>query len=180
MSSTVAATSSAPLPTSTSICSSNLYDPPTSDRSCSMPYGSNHTDIMKACCKDADIVSYYDNCGLYCLALDQSVKSLQDCLFKEGAGWTDVFCRDNGNVNASATATGNSKPDASASASVVASGGGSRDGDDSSATGTGASASSSSSGNAAPGVYAPAAVNTLGLALGALLLSAATFGALQI
>ncbi|KAL0934499.1 uncharacterized protein CTRU02_211298 [Colletotrichum truncatum] len=182
MSSTVSATgtSAAATPSSTSICSSNLYDTPVQDRVCAMPYGGNHTEIMSNCCKDADVVAYYDNCGLYCLALDQSIKDLQDCLFEQGAGYTEVFCRDNGNVNASATATGNSPPPSSAQASIVASGGsGSGDGD-SSAIGSGSSSSSTSSPNAAAGVHVPAGVSTLGLTIGALLLSAATFGALQI
>ncbi|TQN65385.1 hypothetical protein CSHISOI_10052, partial [Colletotrichum shisoi] len=118
-------TSAAAAAPSTTACGSRLYDTPVQDRVCAMPYGGNHTDIMSACCRDADVVAYYDNCGLYCLALGQSIKDLQDCLFEQGAGYTDVFCRDNGNVNASATATGNQdQPPASAQASVVASGGG--------------------------------------------------------
>ncbi|KAL2882850.1 hypothetical protein SGCOL_001540 [Colletotrichum sp. CLE4] len=173
-------TASAPSATSSTVCTASLYDTPEHDRVCAMPYGGNHTDIMSACCNDADVVSYYANCGLYCLALDQSVKDLQDCLFEQGAGYTDVFCRDNGNVNASATATGNVDPPASAQASVVASGG-SGSGGSSSASGSGSSSSSTSSANAAAaGVRVPAGVNTLGLTIGALLLSAATFGALQI
>ncbi|KAF3805910.1 hypothetical protein GCG54_00013584 [Colletotrichum gloeosporioides] len=168
------ATSSGAAATSTAICSSNLYDTPIQDSNCAMPYGGNHTDIMKACCKDADVVSYYDNCGIYCLAIDQTVAELTKCLFDNGAPDTGVFCR--GNVSSSATATGNSNPPASAGASIVASGGGSR----ASASGSGSSSSSSSSANAAPGAYAPAGVSTLGMTIGALLLSAATFGALQI
>ncbi|WYZ44014.1 hypothetical protein EsH8_VII_000450 [Colletotrichum jinshuiense] len=175
--------SAAAAPSSTNTCTSNLYDTPSQDRVCAMPYGGNHTDIMSACCKDADVVAYYDNCGLYCLALDQSIKDLQACLFDHGAGWTEVFCRDNGNVNASATATGNSQPPSSAKASIVASGGGGKDGASGTAGGSsgGASSSPTSSPNAAPaGLHAPAGVSTLGLTIGALLLSAATFGALQI
>ncbi|OBR10401.1 hypothetical protein CH63R_06093 [Colletotrichum higginsianum IMI 349063] len=181
---TATGTSAAAAP-STTACGSRLYDTPVQDRVCAMPYGGNHTDIMSACCRDADVVAYYDNCGLYCLALGQSIKDLQDCLFEQGAGYTDVFCRDNGNVNASATATGNpDQPPASAQASVVASGGGGgddKDGGDNTASGTGSGASSTSSPNAAAGgLHAPAGVSTLGLTVGALLLSAATFGALQI
>ncbi|TDZ13503.1 hypothetical protein C8035_v004398 [Colletotrichum spinosum] len=169
-----------PSATATPICS-NLYNQPNQDRNCAMPYRSNNTDIMKKCCGDADVVSYYDNCGLYCIALGQSVADLRDCLFDEGAGWTDVFCRDNGNANASATATGNSAPDASASATVI-SGDGDDDNDgESSATGSASGGGSTASGNAAAGVRVPAAgVSTLGLTVGALLLSAVTFGALQI
>ncbi|KAK1978295.1 hypothetical protein LZ30DRAFT_567350, partial [Colletotrichum cereale] len=172
-------------PSTTPVCTSNLYDTPSQDRVCAMPLAGNHTAIMSACCRDADVVSYYAGCGLYCLALGQSVRDLQDCLFDQGAGYTAVFCRDNGDVNASATATGNVAPPASAQASVVASGGaGDGDGDDNdggSATGTGSGASATSSPNAAArGLHAPGGVSTLGLTIGALLLSAATFGALQI
>ncbi|KAK1598427.1 uncharacterized protein LY79DRAFT_576154 [Colletotrichum navitas] len=191
MSSTaLSASSAAPAaPSSTApVCTSNLYDTPSQDRVCAMPLAGNHTDIMSACCRDADVVSYYDGCGIYCLALGQSVRDLQDCLFDQGAGYTAVFCRDNGDVNASATATGNVPPPASAQASVVASGGAGDgdDGDSPSGTGRGgggaAASSSTSSPNAAAsaGLHAPGGVSTLGLTIGALLLSAATFGALQI
>ncbi|KAK1994925.1 hypothetical protein LX36DRAFT_713539 [Colletotrichum falcatum] len=178
-----ASSASAAAPSSTAaVCTSNLYDTPSQDRVCAMPLAGNHTAIMSACCRDADVVSYYDGCGIYCLALGQSVRDLQDCLFDQGAGYTAVFCRDNGDVNASATATGNVPPPASAQASVVASGG-AGDSDSPSGSGSGASSSSSStsSPNAAPaGLHAPGGASTLGLAIGALLLSAATFGALQI
>ncbi|KAK2023176.1 hypothetical protein LX32DRAFT_667542 [Colletotrichum zoysiae] len=182
MSSTALSTS-APAAASTPVCSSNLYDPPSRDRVCAMPLAGNHTAVMSACCGDADVVSYYDGCGVYCLALGQSVRDLQDCLFDQGAGYTAVFCRDNGDVNASATATGNVPPPASARASVVASGGpGDGDGDSAGGSGSGSGgASSTSSPNAAPaGLRAPGGVSALGLTIGALLLSAATFGALQI
>ncbi|KAK2063369.1 hypothetical protein LY76DRAFT_613012 [Colletotrichum caudatum] len=170
MSSTALSASPSPTP----VCSSNLYDTPSQDRVCAMPLAGNHTAIMSACCGGADVVSYYDGCGIYCLALGRSVRDLQDCLFDQGAGYTAVFCRDNGDVNASATATGNVPPPASARASVVASGG-PGDGDD---NGDGDSAGSTSSPNAAPG--GGVVGGTLGLAIGALLLSAAAFGALQI
>ncbi|KAF9876764.1 hypothetical protein CkaCkLH20_05610 [Colletotrichum karsti] len=168
--------SAAAAPTATSICSANLYDSPTQDSNCAMPYGGNHTDIMKKCCKNADIVSYYDNCGLYCLALDQTVADLTKCLYDNGAADNAVFCR--GNTTSSATGSANGQPPASASASVVVTGGSSSG--DSSKTGSASGGSSTSSGNAAAGLYAPSGVSTLGLTVGALLLSAATFGALQI
>ncbi|KAL0934964.1 uncharacterized protein CTRU02_209555 [Colletotrichum truncatum] len=182
------ATGSAPAASSTPACSGNLlYDSPSRDANCAMPYGGNNTEILKKCCKDADIISYYDNCGVYCLALGQSVGDLTTCLFENGASHKAVFCR--GNLTASATATGNADLPASAKATVVASGGASRASDDEDSsrtatrgTGTGSSSTSTStsSANAAPGVYPPAGINTLGLTLGALLLSAATLGALQI
>ncbi|KDN67733.1 hypothetical protein CSUB01_06729 [Colletotrichum sublineola] len=180
MSSTALSASAPPAASSTPVCTSNLYDTPSQDRVCAMPLAGNHTAIMSACCRDADVVSYYDGCGIYCLALGQSVRDLQDCLFDQGAGYTAVFCRDNGDVNASATATGNVPPPASAQASVVASGGAGDDDDDGKSP-SGSGASSTSSPNAAPAaLHAPGGVSTLGLTIGALLLSAATFGALQI
>ncbi|EFQ30849.1 hypothetical protein CGRA01v4_12917 [Colletotrichum graminicola] len=187
MSSTALSASSAPpaAPSSTApVCTSNLYDTPSQDRVCAMPLAGNHTAIMSACCRDADVVSYYDGCGIYCLALGQSIRDLQDCLFDQGAGYTAVFCRDNGDVNASATATGNVPPPASAQASVVASGGAGDDGgsasDTSSGSGRGASSTSSPNAAAPAGLHAPGGLSTLGLTIGALLLSAATVGALQI
>ncbi|KAL6855618.1 hypothetical protein ACO1O0_006770 [Amphichorda felina] len=70
---------------------------------------------MVSCCKDADINSYYDDCGLYCLAQGQKVKDLSRCLYDEGAKWEDVFCRG----EEDATATGDGKPLASSGARVV-------------------------------------------------------------
>ncbi|KAJ2993857.1 hypothetical protein NUW58_g1722 [Xylaria curta] len=113
----------ATLTTSTSPTASacaNLYDTPVNDAVCAMPLANNHTEIMSACCKKADVVSYYNGCGLYCLAVDQTVMELTDCLYSQGAAWEAVFCK--GNVTATATATSGGIP-ASASASVVVSAG---------------------------------------------------------
>ncbi|CAM1505882.1 Fc.00g115190.m01.CDS01 [Cosmosporella sp. VM-42] len=184
-------TSSAAATSSISQCGSTLYDTPVQDASCAIAYGGNHTDIMVACCKDAKVVAYYDNCGLYCQALDQSVADLANCMFDEGAAWADVFCSPNG--TATVTATKEAAVPATASASVIASGGSKVDGDDdkstktddssdSDATGTSTSDSSKStnSDNAAPGTKPPSGISTLGLAIGALLFSATALGAFQI
>lgn len=80
-----------------------------------MPYSKSSIGYMSSCCKDADIVSYYDDCGLYCLASDQTAKELTRCLYDEGAKWEDVFCRGEDE----ATATGEGKPLASSDARVV-------------------------------------------------------------
>ncbi|KPM44993.1 hypothetical protein AK830_g1516 [Neonectria ditissima] len=173
-------------------CGSTLYDTPVHDAVCALPYSANHTDIMAACCGDANVVSYYNDCGLYCLAIDQTVAELTACLLKEGAGDADVFCR--GNTTDTATATKDGKLAATASASVVvtagASSGSDDDDDDDSdstktdASGTDATSTSSStstaSDNAAPGVHPQPFVSTLGLAIGALLFSATAIGAFQI
>ncbi|ETS75173.1 hypothetical protein PFICI_13657 [Pestalotiopsis fici W106-1] len=156
-------------------CTANIYDTPVQDAVCAMPYGGNHTDIMAACCKSADVISYYDNCGLYCQAQDQSVQDLRDCLFDQGAGWTSVFC--SGNLTATATVTDSVLP-TSAGASIVASGtgGGSRKTGSSSSS----SSSSTSSGNAAPRGASDYTLSTLGLTLGALLFSATALGAFAV
>lgn len=92
-------------------CVSNLYDTPIRDASCAMPYSSQHIDIMRKCCGDTEIKSYYDDCGLFCLAKGQSVADLAECLYDEGAKWEDVFCRGKGE----ATVTGKGVPIPSAS-----------------------------------------------------------------
>lgn len=102
---------------STPACS-NLYDTPVDDAVCAMPNTGNYTKLMFSCCKEADVINYYNGCGLYCLATDQTVKELSDCLYGEGAAWEDVFCRGNESATATGTATGLS---ASASASVLSS-----------------------------------------------------------
>ncbi|KAI5459300.1 hypothetical protein BGZ63DRAFT_390678 [Mariannaea sp. PMI_226] len=169
-------------------CAANLYDTPVHDAVCALPYSKNSTDIMIACCGKADVVSYYNDCGLYCLAIDQTVGDLISCFLDKGASDASVFCRG----KKSATATGEDKvPAATASASVVHSAGSSTstDSSDSESSSDSSSASKSStssgskstgSGNAAPGSHPQPVVTTIGLVIGALLFSATTFGAFQI
>lgn len=160
----------------TSTCGSvSLYVIPVNDTACAVTYGGNHTDVMSKCCKSADVVSYNDNCGLYCLAVDQTVDDLTDCLYGDGIGWADAFCRGTGNDTA--TATDNGGP-LSTGASVVASAGGG------SASKTGDSASSSSTGDssssAARGVAPVKGFGAAGLTISGLLLSSVLFGVLQL
>ncbi|KAH7013265.1 hypothetical protein EDB80DRAFT_762019 [Ilyonectria destructans] len=180
--------SSASASASVGSCGATLYDIPIKDAVCAMPYSKNHTSIMAACCNDADVVSYYNNCGLYCLALDQTIAELTKCLYKEGAADSAVFC--SGNTTDTATATADGKLAATASATVVVSGGStessksdSSDSTDKSSDSDATSTSKSSSTNsdsAAPGVRPQSGVNTLGLAIGALLFSATAIGAFQL
>ncbi|RYP41457.1 hypothetical protein DL768_010496 [Monosporascus sp. mg162] len=172
--------------THTSSCGATLYDIPTRDVACAVPFsvgGNDYTDIMAQCCGAADVVSYRGNCGLYCLAVDQSVTELTDCLHDAGATWGDVFC--NGNGTATATAPGDAEVPATASASVVATGGGGGDGagdgesEDGNADNADAPDASDSPG-AAPGLRPEFGVSTLGLTIGALLFSATAFGAFQV
>jgi hypothetical protein len=120
--------------TSSAACSSNLYNIPTTDNACALSDTGNHTEIMKACCKSASVISYYDGCGLYCLAQGQSVGELTQCMYGQGASYSEVFCR--GGVNATATETGIGTVESSAGVSVVATGGGSSTGSSSSASST--------------------------------------------
>ncbi|KAM0820698.1 hypothetical protein AB5N19_06518 [Seiridium cardinale] len=168
MSTTTTSTSAA------ATCGSTLYDIPVQDAACALPYGGNHTDIMSACCKSANVVSYYENCGLYCLAEGQSVSDLTDCLHDNGASWTDVFCR--GNTSATATGSDSSLP-TSAGASIVATASDASKTGDSTASGTSSSSTSSSTGNAASRSQSSNGITTLGLTIGALLFSATTLGA---
>ncbi|KAF4471166.1 hypothetical protein FALBO_1909 [Fusarium albosuccineum] len=195
MSSTVSAPA-----TATTACT-NLYDSPNQDTTCAMPYSEKNLDYMKSCCGDAQVVSYYNDCGLYCVALDQTIGDLRDCLFDKGAGWADVFCsvqnkkgdaENSSKLIAAASKTEDADVPATAEASVVANGDDDdkddskddKDSDDSDATSTdtssASSASSTESGNAAPGVAPQSGVSTLGLAIGALLFSTFAVGAIQI
>lgn len=118
-------------PSATSTACTNLYNPPNQNAVCAMPSTSTYLDYMSSCCGDAQIVSYDDNCGIYCVALDQTISDLIECLMEEGAEEKpqDVFC--SGNTTESKTEDGDVP--SSAGVSVVAtgrSGGGSGDGDD--------------------------------------------------
>ena len=95
-------------PSASSTCGVNLYDTPVRDAVCAMSYSDENIKYMQACCKDADIVSYYDDCGLYCQALDQTIDDLTSCLYDEGAAYQDVFCT--GANNATATSDGEPLP----------------------------------------------------------------------
>ncbi|KAH6646960.1 hypothetical protein BKA67DRAFT_540427 [Truncatella angustata] len=171
MSSTVTSASASPT------CGSTLYNIPVDDAACAMPYGGNHTDIMAACCKSAAVISYYDNCGVYCLAIDQSISDLTDCMYKNGAPYgNEVFCH--GNTSATATGDASSTPTGtSVGASIVASATDASKTGHSTSSGTSSSSTSSSSGNAAPRSHTSYSITTLGLTVGALLFSATTLGA---
>ncbi|RYO89559.1 hypothetical protein DL766_007745 [Monosporascus sp. MC13-8B] len=179
----VTATTTGGTATQTNGCGASLFDIPTRDFACAVPFsvgGEDNTDIMARCCGAADVVSYRGDCGLYCLAVDQSVTELTKCLHDAGAAWGDVFC--NGNGTATATAPGEADVPATASASVVATGGadgGNGEAGDGNADDTDAPGAEDSPG-AAPGLRPEFGVSTLGLTIGALLFSATAFGAFQV
>ena len=170
-------------------CGALLYDIPVADPACAVPFGGNHTDVLKECCKDANIISYREDCGIYCLALGQDVEKLAECLRSEGAAPQDVFCN---RVSSAVTesATGEASVPTTASASVIAGKGttegsdksATKSGSDDKATETGSSAGSKAtkSDSAAAGVRPSSGISTVGVVIGALLFSATAFGAFQI
>lgn len=138
----MSATTTSTSATASSSCAAKLYEIPTHDAACAMPIEvSNSSAVMKSCCSSASVVSY-DDCDYYCLAVDQDVGTLAECLIK-GSKAGDVWC--NTNSNATATATG------SATASETGKG-------KSSATGT-SSSTSTSSGSTASSTEKSAAIN---------------------
>lgn len=165
------ATGTSGAPGATGTCAGpSLYDIPFNDTACAVPAGGNHTDVMTTCCKSADVVSYGGDCGLYCLAIDQTVTDITDCLYENGVAWQDAFC--NGVGNDTATATGNAAPTATG-ASVV--------GDGASASKTGSSSSSSSTSDSDSSAAAPVrGVSAVGVTISGLLLSSVMLGVLQL
>ncbi|KAM0544536.1 hypothetical protein ACHAPJ_011753 [Fusarium lateritium] len=159
-----------------------IYDTPNQDSVCAMYRKDNHTDIMRECCGDAKIINYDDDCGIYCVALDQTIDQLSKCLYDHGA--TDekgVWC----SGNPKTTKTQDAKVPASAKASALSKDDDKDDDkdkdkdkdDDDKETSTASSSKSSETGNAAVGVIPQTSISTLGLAIGALLFSSMAIGA---
>ncbi|GAP92222.1 hypothetical protein SAMD00023353_9800110 [Rosellinia necatrix] len=184
MSSPVSATTTSASASSSStaapVCS-NLYVIPIAEAGCAVSFTDSHKDAMSECCKSADVISYSNDCGLYCAAAGQTIKELQDCLFGESVAYQDVFC--NANQTATATNTNPALPP-SASASVVSSGDGKdddQDGNDGDDDDDGDDKPEpTDSGSAAPRLAPELSVSKAGLTIGALLFSAMAFGAFQI
>jgi hypothetical protein len=168
------ATSTSGAASATNTCAGpSLYDIPVSDKACAVPAGGNHTEVMSQCCKGADIVSYNDGCGLYCLAIGQPVEDITNCLFSNGIPYQDGFC--NGKGNDTASATENTSPTATG-ASVVSEGAAGA-----SASRTGSGASSSSTGGSDSSAAAPVrGISALGVTISGLLLSSLMLGAMQL
>jgi hypothetical protein len=179
--------SSASAPSASTACAAQLYNQPNQDNTCAMPYKESYIPMMEKCCGDAKVISYYDNCGIYCVALDQTIGELNKCLYDAGAADPDVFC----SGSKKTTKTKDADVPATAEASVVSS----KDDDDkddedsssaasSSGTATGTASSSdetsSETGNAAPSLAPKSGISTVGLAIGALLFSSFAAGAFQL
>ncbi|KAI0379645.1 hypothetical protein F5Y04DRAFT_282733 [Hypomontagnella monticulosa] len=160
-----------------SSCGSTTYVIPVQDAACAVPLKGNYTEVMGACCGASDVVSYYDGCGLYCLAAGQTAGDLTKCLHEHGASDADVFC----NVGVNATATVSNAPLPTSASVVVTHSGGSSPTQSSGASGSDGSSNPTDSPGAAAGVRPQlGSLSTLGLTIGALLFSATAFGAFQL
>lgn len=100
-------TASSAMPSSTCSVNLNAVEFPTKDAGCAVPNSSDHKSILDKCCKDAPVKTWADDCGLYCLAADQSVDELSKCWQGEKGNAALLFCNNVGN----ATATGDVKGD---------------------------------------------------------------------
>ncbi|PWY66789.1 hypothetical protein BO94DRAFT_561263 [Aspergillus sclerotioniger CBS 115572] len=90
-------------PTTTTNCTTaNIYILPIQDAACALPNTGNASSIMSKCCSPASPTTYDNDCGIYCLAQDQSVRDLLNCIQSNGAV-TEPFC--SGNMSATATAS---------------------------------------------------------------------------
>lgn len=84
------------------------YEIPVNDSSCAVPTKpEKYTDLMEKCCGPAPVTTYDNDCAAYCLALDQTVKELTDCLHDDGNGvkWGEVWCAGTNNDTATGKPT---------------------------------------------------------------------------
>ncbi|KAM0196121.1 hypothetical protein ACHAPA_004764 [Fusarium lateritium] len=173
--------------TSTAVAASqtachDIYNTPNQDNVCAMFRKGNHTEIMQACCGEAEIITYSGDCGLYCVALDQTVTQLSKCLYDHGApDENGVWC----SGNSKTTKTKDAKIPATARASAISDDDDDddnkdKDDDENTKTGTASSSKSSETGNAASGARSQSGTSTLGLTIGALLLSSMAIGAFEL
>ncbi|KAJ5640088.1 uncharacterized protein N7484_007950 [Penicillium longicatenatum] len=86
-------------------CTANVYQLPTTDAACAAVNTGNMTTVFDTCCKGNSPVKYENDCGIYCLAQEQTVEKLLSCLQTTGNNYRDVFCNDKLNATATAKAT---------------------------------------------------------------------------
>lgn len=160
---------------------SDIYNTPNQDNVCAMFLKDNHTDIMQACCGEAKIITYSGDCGLYCVALDQTIDQLSKCLYDHGApDEKGVWC----SGNSKTTKTKDASIPPTARATVISDDDDEKDkdkdDDKSTSTGTASSFRSSETGNAAASTSPQFGTTTLGLTIGALFLSSMAIGAFEL
>lgn len=95
------ATTTAAAAAAASTCGPNTFVLPTKNAACGLPYSSDNSAAMEKCCKPASVETYSGDCGLYCLAKDQTLRDLLDCLTDNGVNNGEVFCNDQLNATAS-------------------------------------------------------------------------------
>ncbi|KAL3479069.1 hypothetical protein BJX99DRAFT_255846 [Aspergillus californicus] len=134
----------------TSTCATELYAIPIKDAACAMPKNSTYLSLMESCCNTASIVSYAD-CDYYCLAEDQTIGDLAECLI-QGSEAGQVWC--NTNANATATAGVPTTGAGTVVATATASGSGSGSGNASVTSDAGAEASTTDNAAVAVGMSA--------------------------
>lgn len=157
-------------------CGATLYDIPVDDVACAMPHSDSNVELFSKCCKDADVISYSDDCGVYCLALGQSEGDLRTCLFDEGATHGEVFCRsgqDPASSDTEATATG-AEPRESADTTVV------QEGEDNESSDDEDDEDGEGDDESAAALARPAHTTVGGVVIGALLFTATAFGGIMI
>ncbi|KAH7227197.1 uncharacterized protein BKA55DRAFT_527191 [Fusarium redolens] len=157
----------------------DIYNTPNQDNVCAMFRKDNHTDIMQACCGEAKIITYSGDCGLYCVALGQTIDQLSKCLYDHGApDEKGVWC----SGNSKTTKTKDASIPATARATVVSDDDDAKDKDDdkSTSTGTASSSKSSETSKAATSSSPHFGITTLGLTIGALFLSSMAIGAFEL
>ncbi|RAH83232.1 hypothetical protein BO86DRAFT_54420 [Aspergillus japonicus CBS 114.51] len=148
MSLTTTATTTAASATST--CHQQLYEIPIKDAACAMPSTGNNSAIMSSCCGAADVVSY-SSCDYYCLAQDQTVHTLAECLIKASEAG-EVWCNTGANATATGTVPATGAGTIVATASATSSSSTKKSKSSGTATGSSASSSSTSGATVAVGV----------------------------
>ncbi|KKZ66888.1 hypothetical protein EMCG_07384 [[Emmonsia] crescens] len=105
-------TSFAAVPTGSAICGTLAHcNIPTNDASCAVPNKGENKYFMKDCCKGASVNLFNNNYAFYCLADDQTIEDLINCLFEAGVVYHEIWC----NQPENSTATGTSPMHTSAS-----------------------------------------------------------------
>jgi hypothetical protein len=99
------ATTTTAMSTSTSTCGATVYQLPVTDAACGAKLSGNMSTVFDTCCKGDSPVKYNDDCGIYCLAQEQTVKELSDCIMSKANNYRDVFCEGKQNATATAAAT---------------------------------------------------------------------------
>lgn len=169
--------SAASNPTGGTCATATYSEFPTKDAACLVAHASasglpsNYNSLMESCCKKAPVEKFANDCGLYCLAIDQSIADLTQCFQGAGIQASWIYC--NANNTATATATDVVSKTGGASATGVATKTGKQNGTGS-ATGTGAPRQTGAAGV----VNVQQSVSKAGLGVVAMLVASAVFGAM--